>query len=213
MSMLNIQDVEPAEQAVLSLRQLGAPHVWRVQLSARTMRFAAPDGPAEVLEGDALKQALTISHSIGAKPLLAVRLSRGKLVLVLSEEDVRRLVSHVGREIVTHAAVSSHGIFDILIGALIIISSLGPDDPLEPTTRSIKLLWMGLGALAVAIGIGSKLRPHRVLLALDAVWMAALVANVIHDVVFGDYGAFWVLFVLILAPAAYGRLRMFSLLK
>ena len=201
------------EQAVLSLRQLGAPHVWRVELSAGAMRFRAPEGPADELGGEALKRALTLTHSIGAKPLLAVRLPRGKLVLVLGEDDVKSLVSHVGRDVITHAAVSSHAIFDILIGALIILSSLGPDDPLEPATRSLKLLWLAIGGLAVGIGIGSKVRPHRVLLALDAVWMAALVANVIHDVVFGDYGVIWVLFVLILAPAAYGRLRMFSLLR
>lgn len=205
---------------MLSLKQLGAPHLWRVELSSGAMRFVAPDPGAagggslvEKLEGEALQRALTLTHSIGAKPLLAVRLPRGKLVLVLTEDDVKALVHHVGRAVVTRAAVASHGIFDILIGALIIMSSLGPDDPLHPETSTLKLLWMAIGGLAVGIGIGSKVRPHRVLLALDAVWMAALVANVIHDVVFGDYGVVWVLFVLILAPAAYGRLRMFSLLR
>jgi hypothetical protein len=207
------QRVKADEPTVLSLRQLGAPKEWRVQLSAGSMRFNAPDGPSEVLTGDDLRRGLNLSHSIGAKPLLAVKLARGKLVLVMAEGDVRALVTHVGRDIVTHAAVASHAIFNILIGVLIIMSSLGPDDPLEPGAGSLKLLWMGVGGLAVAIGIAAKLRPHRVLLALDAVWMAALVANVIHGVIFGSYGIFWALFVLVLAPAAYGRLRVFSLLK
>jgi hypothetical protein len=211
--------VKGDEQAVLSLRQLGAPHNWRVELSPGAMRFLGPSPEAgagslvEKLEGDVLRRALTLTHSIAAKPLLAVRLPRGKLVLVLSEDDVKTMVAHVGRGAVTHAAVASHAIFDMLIGALIIMSSLGPNDPLEPTASSLKILWMAIGALAMGIGLGAKLRPHRVLLALDAVWMAALVANVIHDVVFGDYGVVWVLFVLILAPAAYGRLRMYSLLR
>ena len=199
---------------MLSLRQLGAPHSWRVELSPGAMSFIGPEpGLTEKLTGDELGRSLTLTHSIAAKPLLAVRLSRGKLVLVLGEDDVRAMVAHVGRAVVTRAAVASHGVFDMLIGALIIMSSLGPNDPLEPSASSLKILWMAIGALAIGIGIGSKVRPHRVLLALDAVWMAALVANVIHDVVFGDYGVVWVLFVLILAPAAYGRLRMFSLLR
>lgn len=197
----------------MTLRQLGGAELWRVEAEPGQLAFAATEGQhAERLAGDALAAALAISHSMGAKPLLSVRLSIGKLVLVLTETDVQTLVRVAGPPLVTRAAVATHGLWDVAVGALMITSNLQPDtDAIDPTPRSLQLAWMGLGALAVLIGVGAKLRPHRVLLALDAVWMAALVAYALHQLVFGSFGLLWML-VMALVPIAYGRLRMFSLL-
>jgi len=174
-----------------------------------------PGGAALTLEGDALRAAVTMTHALTGTPLLSLRLAGERIVLVMEEKDVKELVRGLGSQAAATTAVSVNANWDMLIGALIVFTSVQslvapPDDvaisvPLEGVRLAV-------GLLAVVTGLLGRLRPRRGLLLLDSVWMAALVADALHNLVFGE-GLAWALLTAIMVPVAWGRIRIYQLLS
>jgi len=208
--------VEPFEPATeVSLRQLGADATWKLKARTGLLMVEPPGGAALTLEGDALRAAVTMTHALTGTPLLSLRLAGERIVLVMEEKDVKELVRGLGSQAAATTAVSVNANWDMLIGALIVFTSVQslvapPDDvaisvPLEGVRLAV-------GLLAVVTGLLGRLRPRRGLLLLDSVWMAALVADALHNLVFGE-GLAWALLTAIMVPVAWGRIRIYQLLS
>jgi len=206
--------VEPIEPATdLSLRQLGADATWKLMAQPGHLVVKPPTGGVITLEGEALRAGVSLTHALTGKPLLSLRLAGERIILIMEEADVRQLARGLGTQSAAATAVSVNASWNMIIGALIVASTIQtlvapPDDMV--VSVPLEGVRIGVGAVALIGGLLGRVRPRRGLLLLDAIWMAAIVADAIHNLLLGE-GLAWLL-TAIVVPVAWGRLRIYQLL-
>ena len=177
----------------VSVAELGKPQrVWKLVFFPEGMRaeplFERP--PVHVMRGEAMK-VLRLVETLPAPALLLKVKPRASLRL---DEPAYQAVSEwLGRDL--HLALALRGRlgWTIPIGVLFLLTSLPiPGDPAAGVAGTpFSPISAVLGGALLLQGILSRLWPHRIFLALDALWFLALAADTVRLVLTAGWSPLW----------------------
>jgi hypothetical protein len=179
----------------VTVTELGKPQkVWKLVFFPEGLRaeplFERP--PVHVMRGQALK-SLRLVETLPA-PALVLR-ERPRASLRLDEPAYRAVVDWLGRDLLLKLALRGRLGWTIPIGVIFLLSSLPlPGNPEAGVAGApFSPIPAVLGGALVLQGILSRVWPHRVYLALDALWFLGLAADTVRLVLAGGWSPLWLI--------------------
>jgi hypothetical protein len=194
---------------------MGKPQrVWKLVFYPEGLRaeplFDRP--PVHVMRGDAVK-LLRLVETLPA-PALLLKKTKPRASLRLDEPAYQALSEWLGRQLHLELALSGRLGWTIPIGVLFLLSALvGPREAQAGVSGTPSgLIPALLGGALLLQGILSRLWPHRIFLALDALWFLALAADTVRLVLTAGWSPLWLVlgaFQVMLAVTGVRQFRRF----
>ncbi len=196
--------------AVIEAQVAGKPHErWHVELHELGIMFRGEGQDENVSRDDLSGLKLQATTNMF---LLRIKLAVGKRMLVVQRDDAVKVARWLGRSAGARALTSPW--FLIFLGVLYTVGSLpmAADPNLGTPASPLDPFGLALGLSALLVGAVGKIRPHRYLVLIDTIWIAALAAMLVWDVKQGS-SMWWLALAAALVLAVVGHYRLFGVLQ
>lgn len=196
----------------VTVAELGRPqNVWKLVFFPEGLR-AEPQFEREavhVMRGEVLK-SLRLLETLPA-PALVLNKGRPRASLRLDEAAYRATIEWLGRDLHLQLALRGRLGWTIPIGVIFLLSSLPiPGNPAAGVSGApFSPIPAVLGGMLILQGILSRVWPHRIYMALDALWFTALAADTVRLVMAGGWSPLWLILGAFQVMLAVTGLRQF----